>query len=143
MLVGRRIRLVKHLTHLRKNEALAVIVCSVFIFLIYLMGIDVTAAVVGTTSICGNGACEVGETYISCKQDCSAVCGNGVCETVETINCPVDCKEGNTETKAVAFNTSLVFVILSAIIIVIVLFPISIFGTSQKVRKLSRRRRRR
>ncbi len=50
-----------------------------------------------TTPVCGNGACESGETPTTCAADCKttgAVCGNNVCEApgenVET--CPKDCK---------------------------------------------------
>jgi len=46
--------------------------------------------------VCGNGACEEGEDYINCPQDCPPptipVCGNGVCETGEDYyTCPQDC----------------------------------------------------
>ena len=135
--------MVKHLNHLRRNEALAVIVCSIFLLIVYMMGVDVTAAITGTKSVCGNGACEVGEHYINCKQDCSAVCGNAICESTETITCPVDCREDTPKTKSVAFNSSFIFTILAAIMLVIVLLPISRFGTRQTVRKKSRRRRKR
>ena len=41
--------------------------------------------------VCGNGACEAGETATSCSSDCTAgpVCGDGTCSGGET--CPADC----------------------------------------------------
>ena len=90
--------MVRHLNHLRRNEALAVAVCTVFFVIVYMMGIDITAAIVGTVSDCGNGACEVGENIINCKDDCTAVCGNSICESSEKITCPMDCKEGTATT---------------------------------------------
>ncbi len=41
--------------------------------------------------VCGNGACEPGETASSCSSDCTAgpVCGDGSCSAGET--CPADC----------------------------------------------------
>ena len=52
----------------------------------------------GTGPVCGNGACEGGETAASCAADCAGptgpVCGNGTCEGGETLlGCPADCAE--------------------------------------------------
>ncbi len=47
-----------------------------------------------TGPVCGNGACESGESMMNCPQDCysKVVCGNGACEAGETpMNCAVDC----------------------------------------------------
>ncbi len=39
---------------------------------------------------CGNGVCDEGETWETCPEDCT--CGNGICEVSETPEtCPVDC----------------------------------------------------
>jgi cysteine-rich repeat protein len=43
---------------------------------------------------CGNGHCELGETYDSCLQDCAPGCGDGECSALEanlTNPCPEDC----------------------------------------------------
>ena len=50
-----------------------------------------------TGPVCGNGACESGETSSSCPVDCKTtttpVCGNGKCEAGENVEmCPADCK---------------------------------------------------
>ncbi len=137
--------MVKHLSHLRKNEALAASVCFFAIFIIFVLGLSVTGALVGagTTSICGNGACEVGENIINCGQDCTAICGNAVCESAEKFVCPIDCKPGSEETKSVGFQYSLIFVIFAAILLIVVLWPISRFGNHQKARKKSPYRGRR
>ena len=45
--------------------------------------------------MCGNGACEDGETLAGCPDDCTDVCGNGACEDGETAaDCPADCAGG-------------------------------------------------
>lgn len=49
--------------------------------------------------VCGNGACESGETNSSCASDCNIgpgpTCGNGACESGETpASCPSDCGAG-------------------------------------------------
>lgn len=48
--------------------------------------------------VCDDGACNFGETCLSCSADCisesSATCGNGLCETVDgedCVSCPQDC----------------------------------------------------
>jgi len=46
--------------------------------------------------VCGDGACDGGETAASCPADCGTVmpspCGDGVCDPLETeTSCPVDC----------------------------------------------------
>jgi len=47
--------------------------------------------------VCGNGVCEIGESYEDCSADCpkpseAPVCGNGVCESGENCgNCLQDC----------------------------------------------------
>lgn len=47
--------------------------------------------------VCGNGACEAGESAATCAPDCSAagpVCGNGVCEAGESMaTCAGDCPD--------------------------------------------------
>ncbi len=44
-----------------------------------------------TTTKCGNGTCDSGETT-SCPKDCpTSKCGNGVCDSGETTSCPKDC----------------------------------------------------
>lgn len=52
-----------------------------------------------SSAVCGNGACEAGETTASCASDCqvaAAVCGNGVCQAGEnTASCPGDCPAAN------------------------------------------------
>jgi hypothetical protein len=47
----------------------------------------------GTTSGCGNGSCDPGETCSSCPSDCAcATCGDGNCDPGETCSsCPGDC----------------------------------------------------
>ncbi|MDI3286895.1 putative metal-binding motif-containing protein [Polyangium sp. 15x6] len=41
---------------------------------------------------CGDGACNGGETPMSCPMDCpSATCGDGVCGPNEPVACPQDC----------------------------------------------------
>jgi hypothetical protein len=42
---------------------------------------------------CGNGQCDLGETYCNCPSDCQIQCGDGCCSTGETLqNCPADCE---------------------------------------------------
>ncbi len=46
--------------------------------------------------VCGNAACEAGETYVNCPQDCpkpKPVCGDKKCDSPEETpqNCPDDC----------------------------------------------------
>lgn len=51
----------------------------------------------GGGPVCGNGACEAGESAGNCPGDCGGgvVCGNGACEAGENVgNCPVDCGGG-------------------------------------------------
>jgi hypothetical protein len=45
------------------------------------------------TAVCGNGACEAGETPASCAADCdTSTCGDGTCDPDEnTSTCPADC----------------------------------------------------
>ncbi len=46
--------------------------------------------------VCGNGACEPGESASNCAADCGggSVCGNGACEPDETpSSCPADCTD--------------------------------------------------
>lgn len=49
-----------------------------------------------STTVCGNGDCELGEDANSCPQDCSGpVCGDGRCEFGENFqNCQADCGTG-------------------------------------------------
>lgn len=47
--------------------------------------------------ICGNGACEPGEGYILCPEDCPTQCGDGYCDNYEVqqgsqYHCPADCE---------------------------------------------------
>jgi hypothetical protein len=43
--------------------------------------------------VCGNGACELGETLESCATDCTTVCGDRLCEGAETFTtCSTDCE---------------------------------------------------
>jgi hypothetical protein len=46
--------------------------------------------------LCGNGACDEGETYLNCIDDCEVpktACGNNICEQSEsTKSCPADCR---------------------------------------------------
>lgn len=45
-----------------------------------------------TSSSCGNGICEPGESNSNCIQDCPSFCGNSFCDVGETdANCPQDC----------------------------------------------------
>ena len=47
-----------------------------------------------TSPECGNGACEPGETWVNCFEDCPGACGNGDCEPGEDAeNCPWDCAD--------------------------------------------------
>jgi formylglycine-generating enzyme required for sulfatase activity len=42
---------------------------------------------------CGNGICDVGETYCNCPDDCQIECGDGCCSSDEDYqNCPQDCQ---------------------------------------------------
>jgi hypothetical protein len=51
---------------------------------------------IAPTNFCGDGICNIGETYGNCPNDCQT-CGNGVCNTGETTtNCPSDCISGPT-----------------------------------------------
>lgn len=52
---------------------------------------------VGPSPVCGNGACEAGENPASCAPDCASgpMCGNGFCEPGETpASCAADCASG-------------------------------------------------
>lgn len=43
-------------------------------------------------TICGDGACTVGEDCETCSIDCSPTCGDGVCECGESyMTCSADC----------------------------------------------------
>jgi len=71
----------------------------VFVILIYL----VLFLVVGGQGPCGDGVCNIDESWQTCPEDCpvppkaKAVCGDGVCEQLENrINCPADCGLENT-----------------------------------------------
>ncbi len=45
------------------------------------------------SGVCGDGACQSGETPQSCAQDCKSGCGDGSCQGGETPQtCPQDCK---------------------------------------------------
>jgi len=50
--------------------------------------------------VCGNGACESGESVINCPQDCPGVCGDGICNDYweDKNNCPEDCGYPETTT---------------------------------------------
>lgn len=60
-----------------------------------------TGFAAGPQSVCGNGICELGESYGNCPMDCkqgqtpapaAAVCGDGVCGATESSStCPADC----------------------------------------------------
>ncbi|MFH2063123.1 MAG: hypothetical protein ABIJ46_03130 [bacterium] len=48
-------------------------------------------------AVCGNDACEQGETFAACPNDCEPpppVCGDGNCESAESyLSCPSDCRQ--------------------------------------------------
>lgn len=57
------------------------------------------AGCLGSTTTCGNGKCEDGESAQTCPSDCKAPssCGNGKCEPGESAQtCPKDCKAPST-----------------------------------------------
>jgi hypothetical protein len=41
--------------------------------------------------VCGNGQCESGESSSSCSADCGPVCGDGLCHIDEEFSCSLDC----------------------------------------------------
>jgi hypothetical protein len=56
----------------------------------------------GAMAKCGNGKCEPGESWGSCKKDCPESCGDGKCEGGETVascfaDCPPQCGNGACE----------------------------------------------
>jgi hypothetical protein len=56
--------------------------------------INTTLCVAGCypTPVCGNGACETGESSSSCSADCGPVCGTGLCESGESSSsCSAEC----------------------------------------------------
>ncbi len=54
-----------------------------------LIGPDAT-----TSAVCGDAVCDVGESPLSCPQDCPDVCGDGVCSGIENpLNCGQDCPD--------------------------------------------------
>jgi len=61
----------------------------------YLVEAHPVCAIAGATS-CGNGACDLIETFSNCPGDCPiTTCGNVVCDVGESFsNCPVDCVSG-------------------------------------------------
>jgi len=61
----------------------------------YLVEAHPVCAIAGATS-CGNGACDLIETFGNCPGDCTiSTCGNVVCDGGELFsNCPVDCVNG-------------------------------------------------
>ncbi len=46
------------------------------------------------TGTCGDSACDTGETFQGCPEDCAAVCGDGVCDNSveDDVTCPLDCQ---------------------------------------------------
>jgi hypothetical protein len=46
-------------------------------------------------SVCGNGICEEGENYLTCRKDCPSGGRDGYCDGVRDRICDPDCFEGD------------------------------------------------
>ncbi len=81
-------------------------------------------------TVCGNYACESGETEISCPADCLTeelpiryVCGNGICEQGESITiCAIDCSPPEEIEKPSVPDAAILAVVLTGLLLIFYLF---------------------
>ncbi len=89
------------LTMHRQKLALVIAVIAIALLAVGTL----TGKMYAGSGVCGNNACEVGETMASCPDDCISICADAICQPGEEIICPQDCTEDAVE--AVAETVSL------------------------------------
>ena len=75
------------LTSHRQKLALVIAVIAIALLAVGTL----TGKMYAGSGVCGNNACEVGETMANCPEDCVSICADAICQPGEELTCPQDC----------------------------------------------------